>query len=110
MNKIRKTRGLLLVLCFAVTATMKADPGNPNIDMKGFLKVAAEAATYRENHRVSEEEFLRMSRELGTIILDARSAAKFDLLHVKGAINLSFPDIDINSLARTLPDKSARIL
>jgi len=42
--------------------------------------------------------------------LDARSAAKFDLLHVKGAINLSFPDIDINSLARTLPDKSARIL
>ena len=110
MNEIRKTRGLLLVLCFAVIGTMKADPGNPNIDMKGFLKVAAEAATYRENHRVSEEEFLRMSRELGTIILDARSAAKFDLLHVKGAINLSFPDIDINSLARTLPDKSARIL
>jgi len=61
MNEIRKTRGLLLVLCFAVIGTMKADPGNPNIDMKGFLKVAAEAATYRENHRVSEEEFLRMS-------------------------------------------------
>ena len=35
-----------------------------------------------------------MSREPGTIVLDARSKEKYDLLHVKGAINLSFPDID----------------
>ena len=51
-----------------------------------------------------------MSREPGTIVLDARSKAKCDELHVEGAINLSFPDIAVQSLAEALPDKNARIL
>jgi phage shock protein E len=83
---------------------------NPNIDMERYLQASREAAKHREERRVTEEEFLRMSREPGTIVLDARSKERFDLLHIKGAINLSFPDIDIDSLQRTLPDKNARIL
>ena len=51
-----------------------------------------------------------MSREPGTVILDARSRRKFDELHVKGAVNLSFPDIAVDSLAKTIPDKGTRIL
>lgn len=91
-------------------AQKKATIPNPNIDMQGYLKVAAEAADYRESRRLTEEEFLRMSREPETIILDARSREKYDLLHIKGAINLSFPDITVESLSRMLPDKNARIL
>jgi len=72
--------------------------------------MAAEAAAHRQSHRVSEEEFIRMSREPGTIVLDARSRAKFDELHVKGAINLPFPDIAIAALRQTIPDKNTRIL
>lgn len=83
---------------------------NPNIDMQGYLKVAGEAADYRESRRVTEEDFIRMSREPGTIILDARSREKYDLLHIKNAINLSFPDITVESLGQVLPDKNARIL
>ena len=83
---------------------------NPRIDMQAYLKVAHEAAQHRETHRVTEDEFLRMSREPGTIVLDARSKQKFDLSHIRGAINISFPDIAIESLARLLPDKNARIL
>jgi hypothetical protein len=83
---------------------------NPQIDMEAYLKVAHEAAAHRESHRLSEEEFLRMSREKGIVILDARSREKYDLLHIRGAINLPFPDIAIESLARVLPDKKARIL
>ena len=51
-----------------------------------------------------------MSREPGRLVLDARSREKYDEMHVRGAINLSFPDIAIESLERTLPDKNARIL
>jgi phage shock protein E len=83
---------------------------NPAIDVQAYLRVAGEAARHREAHRLSEDEFIRLSREPGTIILDARSKQKYDELHVKGAINLSFPDIAIDSLERTLPDKAARIL
>jgi phage shock protein E len=83
---------------------------NPSIDMNGYLSVSVEAAKHREARRISEEEFIRMSREPGTIILDARSGELYRLLHVKGAINLSFPDIAVDSLKSTIPDKNTRIL
>ena len=90
-------------------ATAEA-PDNPAIDMPAYLDVAAEAAAHRESRRLSEEEFRRLASEPGTVVLDARSREKFELLHVKGAINLSFPDITVASLAEVLPDKDARIL
>ena len=83
---------------------------NPAIDMPRYLRVSSEAARYRETRRLTEDEFIRMSREPGTIVLDARSKEKYDQLHIKGAINLSFPDIAVESLQRVLPDKNARIL
>jgi len=83
---------------------------NPAIDMDGYLRVSREAAQHRETRRVSEAQFIRMSSEPGTVILDARSREKFDELHVKGAINLPFPDIAIESLKATIPDKNTRIL
>jgi hypothetical protein len=88
----------------------KSGIANPAIDMRGFLRVSQEAAEHRESHRLTEAEFLRMSREPGTIVLDARSAEKFRLLHVRGAINLSFPDITVDSLKQAIPDKNTRIL
>lgn len=91
-------------------APVNVPPPNPAIDMNGYLKIAAEAAKHRQSHRVSEEDFIKMSQEEGTIVLDARSKEMYDLMHVKGAINLSFPNIDIESLKKTLPDKEARIL
>src|SRR5438045_3118292 len=83
---------------------------NPAIDMEGYLRVSAEAAKHREARRLSEGEFVRMSSEPGTVILDARSKQKFDELHIKGAINLSFPDIAVESLKRTIPDQNAGVL
>jgi len=83
---------------------------NPAIDMKGYLAVAVEAAKHRESRRLTEDEFIQISREPGTIVLDARSTEKYNELHIKGAINLSFPDITVDSLNAALPDKNARIL
>ena len=91
-------------------AQKKTSVINPNIDMQGYLKVASEAADYRESRRLTEDEFIRMSNEPGTIILDARSHDKYDTLHIKNAINLSFPDITVESLNRVLPNKNQRIL
>ncbi|MGH8051096.1 MAG: rhodanese-like domain-containing protein [Arenimonas sp.] len=83
---------------------------NPAIDMPAYLQVAQEAAAHRETHRLTEAEFIAMSREPNTIILDARSAEKYAELHIKKAVNLSFPDITVDSLAKMLPDKNVRIL
>ncbi|HEU5236107.1 MAG TPA: rhodanese-like domain-containing protein [Pyrinomonadaceae bacterium] len=109
---IRPTLLILIILSITVVALAqkKAAIANPAIDMQGYLKTASEAARYRESRRLSEEEFIRMSAEPGTVVLDARSREKYDELHVKGAINLSFPDITVDSLNQLLPDKNARIL
>lgn len=109
------TRTLILVIAIAVgiqIADGQQKPGitNPNIDMQGYLKVAAEAADYRESRRLTEDEFIRMSHEPEAIILDARSREKYELLHIKDAVNLSFPDFTVETLSRVLPDKNARIM
>jgi hypothetical protein len=97
-----------------LSSSNAADPKpaipNPAIDMEGYLKVSREAAEHRESRRLTEEEFIRLAADPGTIVLDARSAAKYNLLHIKGAVNLSFPDITVESLKKTIPDKDTRIL
>jgi hypothetical protein len=109
-----RTLRLLVVLALGslmpLAAQQVAAPPNPAIDMDGFLRSATAAARHRESRRVSEEEFLRMSREPGTLVLDARSKQKYDELHLTGAANLSFPDIAVDSLQALIPDKATRIL
>jgi phage shock protein E len=102
----------LTLFCTVALSSARNKTGvvNPRIDMAGYLRVSQEAAEHREARRLSEEDFIRMSREPGTVVLDARSRQKYDELHVKGAINLSFPDITVESLARTIPDQSTRVL
>ena len=102
---------LTILSCVSLAqAQTKARIANPAIDMEGYLRVSAEAAKHRAERRLSEDDFIRMSKESGTVILDARSKQKFDELHIKDAINLSFPDIAVESLKQTFPDKNARIL
>src|SRR5262245_66523588 len=109
-----QTVALFCLLAGAVTASaaqqVQQAPVNPAIDMEGFLRVSALAAKHRESRRLSQEEFARMSREPGTVVLDARSKDRYDQLHVRGAIHLSFPDIAIESLRKTLPARKTHIL
>ena len=99
-------RALVLIAWFGTALAQD----NPAIDMPGYLRIANEAAAHRATRRVSETEFIRMSGEPGTVILDARSKEKYDQLHVKRALNLSFPDIAIETLRAAIPDAGTRIL
>lgn len=101
---------VLLIGTLSAAAQDSGSTDNPKIDMEGFLRVSLEAAEHRASRRLSEDEFLRVSQAPGTIILDARSKEKFDLLHIRGAINLSFPDITLESVQKMIPDKSTRVL
>jgi len=86
------------------------DLGNPLIDYDAFKDNVVLVGALRESRRVTEEEFVRMSSDNRTVILDARSTQKFDLLHIKGAKNLSFPDMTAHELAKVIPAKDTRIL
>ena len=86
------------------------DIPNPLIDYNAFQDGVKRVGVVREIHRVSEFEFVHMASDPSTVILDARSAEKFALVHVRSAKNLSLPDITEEELAKIIPSKSTRIL
>jgi hypothetical protein len=93
----------------AVAASAEEIP-NPLIDYAGFEKQVSVVGALRAAHRLSEREFIEMARDPDTVVLDARSAAKFELLHIKGARNLSLPDVTEEELAKVIPSKTTRVL
>lgn len=92
------------------SAPPPSDIPNEAIDYSGFARAVGEVAEYREKRRVTEQQFLEMSQDAGTIVLDTRSAAKYAELHIQGAKHLNFSDITKDSLAEVIPSKDTRIL
>ncbi len=83
---------------------------NPRIDYRGFLRLAIRLEAVREKHRVPIDDFMKMAKEEGTIILDTRSKKAFDDIHITGAIHLNFSDFTEEKLAEVIPNKNTRIL
>ena len=104
-----RTYFVLALVSFSGLAAAKDIP-NPLIDYGAFQNGVERVGAVREKHRVTEFEFMHMAGDPSTVILDARSAEKFALLHVRGAKNLSLPDITEAELARIIPSKQTRIL
>lgn len=83
---------------------------NPLIDYAGHRAAVGRVESLRESRRLSEADFLVKAREVGTVVLDARSGPMFALLHLEGAVNLSFPDFTEAALAKVIPAKDTRVL
>lgn len=109
MKHMKRTL-MLACLLFGVNGAQAQGIPNRLIDYDTFASQVSAVGQWRETRRITEEEFIRLSREPATVILDARSADKYGQLHVKNAKNLSLPDFTAEELARILPDKSTRIL
>jgi Rhodanese-like domain len=100
----------MLAFLLGLPALAAAAPDNELIDYDGFARNVAEVRELRQARRVSEAEFIRMAREPGTVVLDARSERLYRLRHVKGAVNLTFPEFTAATLAKAIPTKDTRVL
>ncbi|MCL2012095.1 MAG: rhodanese-like domain-containing protein [Cystobacterineae bacterium] len=76
-------------------------------DFKGLM---AKVEAHRASRLVNLDTFLKMSKEPGVVILDSRSAFRYERLHVKGAKNLAFSDFTQNALAQVIPSLDTKIL
>lgn len=76
-------------------------------DFKGLV---AEVETHRASRLVDLNTFLKMSKEPGVIILDSRSAFRFERIHLKGARHLAFTDFTQDNLAKVIPSFETTIL
>ena len=92
---------MLLALDAPLAARRPAADGQPRDRQRGLPALRERGrGPSRARRLVSEDEFIRLARLPGTVILDARSRPKYDALHVRGAINLSFPDITVDEPRR----------
>ena len=101
---------LASILLLAPTLHAADQMANPLIDYRRFRQIARETEPLREQRRVTEAQFAALAAEPETVLLDARSADKFALRHIRGAVSLPFTDFTAESLARVIPTKATRVL
>ncbi len=107
---MRHTLAAVLVATGCAGLNTYAAVENELIDYDQFATNVAEVRKLRETRRVSEEEFIRMAADPGTVVLDARSERLYRLRHIRGAVNLSFPEFTAATLARVIPGHETRVL
>jgi rhodanese-related sulfurtransferase len=80
------------------------------VSFEDFKGLVAEVEEHRAQRLVDLNTFLRMSKEPGVIVLDTRSAFRYERIHVKGAKHLAFTDFTQESLGKLIPDFGTKIL
>ena len=106
-----------LALAFAFVTLTAATPvlaqetiPNRLINYNEFRKIVIQSEQERESRRLTEAQFLAMMQEKGVVILDARTASRYTLRHIKGAVNLPFTEFTAETLAAIIPSKTTKVL
>jgi Rhodanese-like domain len=101
----------LFILFISVSSVLAAEPiPNRLIDYQEFQKIVAASASERESHRLTEAQFIAAMADQQAVLLDARSASKYELRHIRGAVSLPFTEFTAETLAKIIPAKGTKIL
>lgn len=106
---LSKPTTIIAIILFS-NFSMAGQQESLKVDYSGFLNMSRELVDYRESRLIDIETFNTYCKEKNTIVLDSRSKAAYDEIHIKGAIHLNFSDFTKSALARTIADKNTRIL
>lgn len=104
---------IALALIFSASSVILAqDVKYPKakVSFEDFKGLVNEVEKHRASRLVDLNTFLKMSREPGVLILDSRSAFRFERIHIKGAKHLAFTDFTQESLAKVIPAFDTKIL
>ena len=103
----------LIPLLFFAASLIRAQETNypkAKVSFDDFKRLVVEVESHRANRLINLDTFLRMSQEPGVIILDSRSAFRFERIHLKGARHLAFTDFTQDNLAKVIPSFDTKIL
>ena len=106
INKSIRSQAKKVGLTYDTDANEKA----AIIDYNAFYNATGELQKYREERKIDSDQFIAMSKDEKTIILDTRSKSAYDERHVIGSIHLNFSDFTEEKLNALIPDKNTRIL
>ncbi len=107
----RKSLAAAIALLAATSELAQAaDYPKAKVSFEDFKALVEEVEPHRAERLIDLDTFLKMSREPGVIILDSRSAFRYDRIHVKGAKHLAFTDFTQDNLAKVIPSFDTTIL
>ncbi len=98
----------LLASALPVYANEAVDVAPAQIDYSGFVGLTGEVAEYRQKRLIPLAEFKERAASKNALILDTRSAAAFEMGHIKGAINLPFSDFTDEKLRKVIGENPDR--
>ena len=107
--KIKTTIFALFVVAAIVVLAEQPIP-NRLIDYKEFQRIVTSSADEREAHRLTERQFITAMADRSAVLLDARTSSKYDMRHIRGAVNLQFTDFTAETLAGVIPAKGTKVL
>src|SRR5262245_38733769 len=80
------------------------------VSFDDYKELVAEVEKHRASRLIDLNTFIKLSKEPGVIVLDTRSAFRFERIHVKGARHLAFTDFTQDSLRKVIPASETTIL
>lgn len=80
------------------------------VSYEDFKQLVEEVESHRKDRLLSLEQFIEMSKQPNVVVLDTRSAFRYDRIHIKGAKHLSFTDFTQANLAEAIPSKDTVVL
>lgn len=89
---------------------MKPRSPRAKVSFDDYKDLMAEVEPHRATRLIDFNTFLRMSRDAHTVVLDSRSAFRFERIHLKGARHLAFTDFTQDALAQVLPSMDTTVL
>lgn len=92
------------------TAAENSKYAKAKVSFEDYKALVAAVEPHRASRLIDLDQFLKMSKEPGVIILDSRSTFRFDRIHLKGAKHLSFTDFTQDNLAKAIPSFDTKIL
>ena len=103
---------IIPLLLLATTVIWAQDTKYPKakVSFDDFAGLVREVEPHRASRLLDLDTFLAMSQEPGVIILDSRSAFRFERIHLKGAKHLAFTDFTQDNLAKVIPSFDTKIL
>ena len=80
------------------------------VSFDDFKSLVSAVERHRVERLIDFDTFLRMQKKAGVIVLDSRSAFRYDRIHLKGARHLAFTDFTQDNLAKVIPSFETTVL
>jgi rhodanese-related sulfurtransferase len=100
----------ILIIAANVVFAEETKYAKAKVSYEDFKGLVTEVEAHRASRLIDFDTFLKMSKEPNVIILDSRSAFRYERIHLKGATHLAFTDFTQDTLRKTIPSPDTKIL